>query len=78
MRLLPYLQHSFWFLPNVAACQAMANLLAERHNTFWRGYSVIMAAGAAAGIGLEALPPVRDAIGSGFDTDLRHPDAVPR
>jgi integrase len=28
--LLPYLQHSFWFLPNVAACHAMANLLAEK------------------------------------------------
>lgn len=36
VRLLPYLQHSFWFLPNVSACHAMANLLAERHNTFWR------------------------------------------
>src|SRR5207302_6824386 len=24
VRLLPYLQHSIWFLPNVAACQAMA------------------------------------------------------
>nr|MBP7493790.1 DEAD/DEAH box helicase family protein [Rhodoferax sp.] len=68
VRLLPYLQHSFWYLPNVAACQAMANLLAERHNTFWLGYQVIMAAGTAAGIGLEALPPVRKAIGSGFDT----------
>ena len=68
VRLLPYLQHSFWFLPNVAACQAMANLLAERHNTFWLGYQVVNAAGAAAGIGLEALPPVRKAIGSGFDT----------
>jgi hypothetical protein len=68
VRLLPYLQHSFWYLPNVAACQAMANLLAERHNIFWLGYQVIMAAGAAAGIGLEALPPVRRAIGSGFDT----------
>ena len=68
VRLLPYLQHSFWFLPNVAACHAMANLLAERHNTFWLGYRVVVAAGAAAGIGLEALPPVRKAIGSGFDT----------
>ena len=67
-RLLPYLQHSFWYLPNVAACQAMANLLAERHNTFWHGYQVVVAAGAEAGIGLEALPPVRRAIGSGFDT----------
>ncbi len=68
VRLLPYLQHSFWFLPNVAACHAMANLLAERHNTFWLGYQLIVAAGAAAGIGLEALPPVRRAIGSGFES----------
>jgi hypothetical protein len=67
-RLLPYLQHSFWFLPNVAACHAMANLLTEKHNTFWRGYVVVVAAGASAGIGLEALPPVRKAIGSGFET----------
>jgi len=67
-RLLPYLQHSLWFLPNVAACHAMANLLAERHNVFWHDYTVIAAAGAGAGIGLEALPPVRKAIGSGFDS----------
>ncbi len=68
VRLLPYLQHSFWFLPNVAACHAMANLLAEKHNTFWHDYALIVAAGATAGIGLEALPPVRQAIGSGFET----------
>ena len=68
VRLLPYLQHSFWLLPNVAACQAMANLLAEKHNVFWKDYTVIVAAGAAAGIGLAALPPVREAIGGGFDT----------
>jgi Type III restriction enzyme, res subunit len=68
VRLLPYLQHSFWFLPNVAACHAMANLLAEKHNVFWHDYIVAVAAGASAGIGLEALPPVRKAIGSGFET----------
>ena len=67
-RLLPYLQHSFWYLPSVASCHAMANLLAERHNTFWHDYEVVVAAGASAGIGLDALPPVRRAIGSGFDT----------
>ncbi|HEY4077208.1 MAG TPA: DEAD/DEAH box helicase family protein [Rhizomicrobium sp.] len=67
-RLLPYLQHSFWFLPNVAACHAMANLLAEKHNTFWHEYEAVVAAGAQAGIGLDALPPVREAIGNGFDT----------
>jgi len=68
VRLLPYLQHSFWFMPNVAACHAMANLLAEKHNTFWHDYDVLVAAGASAGIGLDALPPVRHAIGSGFET----------
>ena len=67
-RLLPYLQHAFWFLPNVAACDAMANLLAEKHNVFWHDYTVVVAAGASAGIGLAALPPVRQAIGGGFDT----------
>ncbi len=68
VRLLPYLQHSFWFLPNVAACHAMANLLTEKHNTFWRDYKAIVAAGTSAGVGLDALPPVRKAIGSGFET----------
>jgi hypothetical protein len=68
VRLLPYLQHSFWFLPNVAACHAMANLLAEKQNVFWHDYDALVSAGTAAGIGLEALPPVRKAIGSGFDT----------
>lgn len=68
VRLLPYLQHSFWFLPNVAACHAMANLLAEKHNTFWHDYTALTVAGASAGIGLDALPPVRQAIGSGFET----------
>jgi hypothetical protein len=68
VRLLPYLQHSFWFLPNVASCHAMANLLAEKHNVFWHDYAVVVAAGVSAGIGLEALPPVRRTIGSGFDS----------
>ncbi len=68
VRLLPYLQHSFWYLPSVAACHAMANLLAEKHNVFWHDYDIVVAAGASAGIGLDALPPVREAIGSGFET----------
>jgi hypothetical protein len=68
VRLLPYMQHSFWFLPDVASCHAMANLISERQNTFWHDYDVRVCAGSAAGIGLAALPPIRDAIGSGFDT----------
>jgi hypothetical protein len=67
-RLLPYMQHSFWFLPNVASCHAMANLLQEKHNVYWHGYEVLTVAGTGAGIGLEALPPVRKSIGNGFDT----------
>lgn len=50
VRLLPYLQHAFWFLPNVAACHAMANLLAEKHNTFWRDYKVVVAAGTSVSV----------------------------
>jgi hypothetical protein len=68
VRLMPYLQHSFWFMPNVAACHAMANLLGERHNVFWHEYEVVIAAGVSAGIGLNALPPVREAIGSGYES----------
>lgn len=69
VRLLPYLQHSFWFLPNVAACDAMANLLAEKQNVpYWGQYKVLKVAGASAGVGLDALPPVREAIGNGVDT----------
>jgi hypothetical protein len=68
VRLLPYLQHSFWFLPNVAACQAMSNLLEEPQNAWWSDYKVVVAAGTAAGIGLDALGPVRNAIGGGYDT----------
>jgi hypothetical protein len=67
-RLLPYLQHSLWFLPSVAACHAMKNLLAERQNVYYHDYTVLAVAGPGAGIGLEALPPVRRAIGNGYDT----------
>ena len=67
-RILPYMQHSFWFMPDVAACHAMANLLTENQNVYWHDYKVLSVAGTGAGIGLEALPPVRKAIGAGHDT----------
>ena len=67
-RLLPYMQHSFWFMPNVASCHAMANLLAAKNNVYWHDYKVLSVAGTGAGIGLEALPPVRKAIGAGHDS----------
>lgn len=68
VRILPYLNHSFWFLPTVASCHAMANLLAEKQNVFFHDYKVLTVAGAGAGVGLAALPPVRAAIGNGQDT----------
>lgn len=68
VRLLPYMQHTFWFLPNVASCQAMANLLQEKQNVFWHDYEILTVAGTGAGIGLDALPPVRKAIGNGIDS----------
>jgi hypothetical protein len=68
VRLVPYLNHSFWFLPSVASCHAMANLIAEKQNTFFHGYKVLTVAGQGAGIGLEALKPVREAIGNDHDT----------
>ena len=68
VRLLPYLQHSLWFMPNVASCHAMANLIREKQNNFWLDYQVLTVAGAGAGIGLLALPPVKKAIGSGHET----------
>lgn len=62
--LLGSLLHTFWFLPNVASCYAMRNLLAEKQNQFFHepNYRVIVAAGSEAGIGLEALPPVQNAM----------------
>jgi hypothetical protein len=61
-RLLDLLQHSFWFLPSVASCYAMAKLLKAKNNTFYHDYNVVIAAGSRAGIGAAALPPVLDAI----------------
>lgn len=53
------LNHTFWFLPTVAACHAMKGLLAGRQNTYYWEFNVHVAAGAGAGMGKEALPPVQ-------------------
>jgi len=61
-RLLNLLSHTFWFLPSVASCHAMRNLMAKKQNRFYHDYQIIVAAGGAAGIGVEALPPVLEAM----------------
>lgn len=57
-RLKSILNHTFWFLPSVASCHAMANLLKKRNNQYYHDYKVIVAAGTEAGIGIKALEPV--------------------
>lgn len=68
-RLLKYLRHSVWFMPDVASVHAMANMLENEANTSaWNKYKILRVAGEEAGIGLEALRPVQEAIGGGQDT----------
>lgn len=61
-RLYGVLAHTLWFLPNVASCYAMRNLLREKQNVFYQDYEVIVCAGTKAGIGLDALAPVQRAM----------------
>ena len=60
--LLNVLNHTFWFLPSVASCHAMSNLLRQRQNKFYHDYTVVVAAGNQAGLGVQALPPVLEAM----------------
>jgi len=60
--LLSVLNHTLWFLPSVASCFAMRNLLKKKQNVFYKDYKVVVAAGNSAGIGMKALPPVLEAM----------------
>ncbi|WP_439328502.1 DEAD/DEAH box helicase [Lonepinella sp. BR2357] len=66
--LLRNLNHTFWFLPDVSSCYAMANLLAQPHNRFYQDYQVIVTAGKKAGVGANALKPVRKAMKKGLES----------
>lgn len=65
-RLLNVLNHTLWFLPNVAACYAMYNLLMA--DNFFHDYKVVVCAGTKAGIGVAALAPVQNAMGNPLAT----------
>jgi len=67
-RLLNVLSHTLWFLPNVASCYAMFNLLKQKQNAFYHDYKVNVCAGTAAGIGVRALEPVRASMGDPLQT----------
>lgn len=66
--LLNVLSHTLWFLPNVASCYAMYNLLRQKQNNFFDDYKIIVCAGTKAGIGIDALPPVLNAMGDPLKT----------
>lgn len=67
-RLLNVLSHTLWFLPNVASCFAMKNLLDQKQNAFYHDYEINVCAGAKAGIGLDALVPVQHSMGDPLKT----------
>ena len=67
-RLLNVLSHTLWFLPNVASCYAMANLLSQKQNVFYHDYKINICAGAQAGIGVAALTPVRESMDNPLET----------
>ena len=46
----------------------MSNLLAQKQNKFYHDYRVLVAAGSEAGIGVEALPPIKEAMGDPLKT----------
>ena len=66
--LLNVLSHTLWFLPNVASCYAMDNLLRQKQNNFFDDYKVIVCAETKAGIGIDALAPVLNAMGDPLKT----------
>ena len=67
-RLLNVLSHTLWFLPNVASCYAMKNLLDQKQNVFYHDYAINVCAGTKAGIGLDALAPVQHSMGDPLKT----------
>jgi len=67
-RLLNVLSHTLWFLPNVASCFAMANLIKQKQNAFYHDYKINICAGTGAGIGLDALYPVQNSMGNPLET----------
>ena len=67
-RLLGVLNHTFWFLPTVASCNAMGDLLQQIQNNFYSEYEILVCAGTSAGIGEKALEPIQKAIGDGLKT----------
>ncbi len=80
VRLHGYLQHTYWFLPSVAACKAMEGLMAKPINRFYHDYEVVVAAGSGAGMGADAVRPVYEAMNRwrGEGQDVMREEGGPR
>jgi len=61
-KLIQLLTHTLWFLPDIASCYAMKNLLSQRQNVFYHDYKVNLCAGTKAGVGLAAVAPIQDSM----------------
>ncbi len=59
-RLVRALRHTVWFLPDVASCRAMYDLLKE--DVYFKDYGIVLCAGSECGNGIDALMPVREAM----------------
>ncbi len=68
LSLLEHLNHTFWFLPSVASCKAMSQLINKKNNTFYQDYTIIVCAGNEIGTGEKAFESVKKSIGSGLRT----------
>ncbi len=55
------IKHSVWYMPSVASCFAMRDML--QLHPYYSGFEIVVAAGSAAGQGADAQPPVDAAIG---------------
>jgi hypothetical protein len=53
-------RHTIWYMADVAACHAMRDLL--KAHKYFSDFEIVVAAGNAAGQGVDALPPVELAI----------------
>lgn len=67
--LLNILSHTIWFLPDVASCYAMSNLLNQKQNKFYnKSYKILVAAGQSAGVGIKAIEPIKEAMENPLNT----------
>lgn len=75
IRLLNYLNHTLWFMPDVSSCFAMKNLIIK--SGLFNDYEIIVAAGNKAGMGIKAIEPVERAIyGENFEKNPRESRSV--